>query len=222
MKVWIFVEGRSDVRALEALWGKWRRKLGDKGWGVKLISLDNKPKYLKKIGDRVAEKLVHDECDVAVGLLDFYPNREFANTEQRHERVRDLRVLQTRLVRNGLEGQGVRGADVDSHIARFYASAMKHDMEVLVLAAPHQLQLRLNMSNRPVGWRQPPEEQNQTKPPKRIVEELFSKHLKRSYQEIKDIGPILEDADMREVAEQCPTFRAMIDWIGEKTGVNAY
>ncbi len=222
MKVWVFVEGRSDVGALEALWGGWRRKLGDKGWGVKLISLDNKPKYLKKIGDKVAEKLVHDECDVAVGLPDFYPNREFANTEQRQERVRDLRDLQTRLVRNGLEGQGVRGADVDSHLARFYASAMKHDMEVLLLAATSQLRSRLNMSNEPGSWQRPPEKQNQERPPKRIVEELFKRHLKRSYREITDGEAILRNADLHDIAEHCPTFGAMIDWIGGKTHVPGY
>ena len=34
MKVWIFVEGSSDVRALSALWSGWEQKLREKGWGL--------------------------------------------------------------------------------------------------------------------------------------------------------------------------------------------
>ena len=78
MKVWIFVEGRSDVRALEALWRGWRRKLREQGRGIQLIQLDNKPKFLRKIGSRAMEKLVNDPCDLVVGLPDLYPNKGIA------------------------------------------------------------------------------------------------------------------------------------------------
>lgn len=65
-------------------------------------------------------------------------------------------------------------------------------------------------------------------PPKRIVEGLFRTHLKRPYREIADSHAILSKADLREVVfdehgtVQCPIFRAMIDWIGNKTGVPGY
>ena len=221
MKVWIFVEGDSDVKALSALLNGWKQNLSTKGWGIQLISLENKSKYFRKIGSRATEKLANDAHDLVVGLPDLYPNRDYANTEYKHDNLEELRDLQTRLVKQNLK-QEVRRADVDGHIARFYASALKHDLEVLLLAATSQLQFRLKMSNRPSGWRQPPEDQNQDKPPKRIVEALFQRELKRSYRENTDSNAILRDADLREVAKQCPAFRAMIDWIGEKTGVPGY
>ena len=221
MKVWIFVEGSSDVKALSALLNGWKQNLSAKGWGIQLISLENKSKYFRKIGSRATEKLVNDAHDLVVGLPDLYPNRDYANTEYKHDNLEELRNVQTRLVKQNLQ-QEVRRADVDSHIARFYASALKHDLEVLLLAATNQLQSRLKMSNRPSGWRRPPEEQNQDRPPKRIVEDLFRRELKRSYRENTDSDAILRNADLREVGEQCPTFRAMIDWIGGKTGVPGY
>ena len=221
MKVWIFVEGPSDVKALSALLNGWKQNLSAKGWGIQLISLENKSKYFRKIGSRATEKLANDAHDLVVGLPDLYPNRDYADTEYKHDNLEELRNLQTRLVKQNLK-QEVRRADVDDHISRFYASALKHDLEVLLLAATSQLQSRLKMSNRPSGWRQPPEEQNQDKPPKRIVEALFQRELKRSYRENTDSNAILRDADLREVAEQCPTFRAMIDWIGGKTSVPGY
>ena len=221
MKVWIFVEGSSDVKALSALLNGWKQNLSTKGWGIQVIPLDSKSKYFRKIGSRATEKLANDARDLVVGLPDLYPNRDYADTEYKHNNLRELQGVQTRLVKQHLRQQIGRRANVDSHVARFYASALKHDLEVLLLAATSQLQSRLKMSNRPSGWRRPPEDQNQDRPPKRIVEDLFRRELKRSYRETTDSYAILRGADLREVAEQCPTFRAMIDWIGEKTGVRA-
>lgn len=213
------VEGDSDAKALSALLNSWKQNLSTKGWGIQLIPLNSKSSYFRKIGPRAVEKLVHDTRDLAVGLPDLYPNRDYANTKYKHDNLEELRDVQTRLVKQHLQRQKVRRTDIDSYMARFYASALKHDLEVLLLAATSQLQSLLKMSNSPSGWRQPPEEQNQNKPPKRIVEELFRQHLKRSYRENADSYAILSKADLREVAEQCPAFRAMIGWIGEKTGV---
>lgn len=221
MKVWVYVEGRSDVRALAALWGGWRQKLREKGRGIQLIQLDNKPKFLRKIGSRALEKLVNDPFHLVVGLPDLYPNRGISDN-YKHQNLKELQVVQNRLVRHELEKTGMSRRDVESHIARFHANAMKHDMEVLLLAATGQLQSRLKMSKSPSRWRRPPEDQNQDRPPKRIVQELFQRHLKRSYRENTDSHAILRNADLQDIVQQCPTFRSMIDWIGEKTGVPAY
>ena len=219
MKVWIFVEGSSDVKALSTLLNGWKQNLSAKGWGIQLIPLDSKSKYFRKIGSRATEKLANDAHDLVVGLPDLYPNQDYANTDYRHSNLKELQDVQKHLVERQLQRMG---RHTNSHMARFYAGALKHDLEVLLLAATSQLQSRLKMSNRPSGWRRPPEEQNQDKPPKRIVEALFQRELKRSYRENTDSDAILREADLREVAEQCPTFRAMIDWIGEKTGVRGY
>ena len=226
MKVWIFVEGDSDVKALSALLNGWKQNLSAKGWGIQLIPLDNKSKYFRKIGSRATEKLANDARDLVVGLPDLYPNQNYTNTNYRHNNLQELQGVQTRLVKRHLQQMG--RPDINSHMARFYPSALKHDLEVLLLAATNQLQSRLNMSNRPSGWRRPPENQNQNRPPKKIVEELFRRHIGRPYREIVDSHAILSKADLREVVFdergtiQCPAFRAMIDWIGKKTGVPGY
>ena len=218
MKVWIFVEGKSDVQALSSLWRDWKQKLGAKGWGLQFISLDDKSKYFRKIGHRATEKLVHDTRDLVVGLPDLYPNRDYANTAYKHANLKELQAVQRRLVKQNLQ-QKFRPTDVDSYIARFYPSALKHDLEVLLLAATSQLQSRLKMKNSHSGR---PEDQNQNKPPKKVIEELFQKNLKRSYREITDSVAILGNADLQEVAGRCPAFRAVIKWIGAETGVPGY
>ncbi len=224
MKVWVYVEGKSDVNALSALWSNWKQKLREKGWGIHIIPLDNKSKYFENFGHRATEKLLNDSSDLVVGLPDLYPNQNYANTEYRHNNLKELQNVQNRLVNKSLSSEKkIREADVGSHMARFYASALKHDLEVLLLAATSQLQSRLKTQDKLRGWRLPPEDQNQNKPPKRIVEELFSKYRKgKSYNDVEDGPAILRNADLREVAEQCPAFRVMINWIGEKTKVPGY
>ena len=197
MKVWVFVEGKSDVQALSALLNDWKQKLRKNDWDIKPIPLANKSNYFKKIGSRATEKLANDARDLVVGLPDLYPNRDYANTEYKHNNLQELQGIQTHLVKQHLQQQMGRRANVDSHIERFYASALKYDLEVLLLAATSQLQSRLKMSNKPSGWRQPPEEQNQDRPPKRIVEALFQRELKRSYRENTDSNAILREADLR-------------------------
>lgn len=226
MKVWIFVEGDSDVKALSALLNGWKQNLSTKGWGIQVIPLDSKSKYFRKIGSRATEKLANDAQDLVVGLPDLYPNQSYANTDYRHNNLQELQGVQKRLVKRHLQRMG---RHANSHMARFYPSALKHDLEVLLLAATNRLQFRLNMSNRPSGWRRPPEDQNQNRPPKKIVEELFQRHLRRPYREVVDSHAILREVnDLREVVfdehgiVQCPAFRAMIDWVGKKTGVPGY
>lgn len=219
MKAWIYVEGSSDARGLSALFSKWRQELGKEGWGLQTIPLSSKSSFFRSIGPRAVEKLCQDENDLVVGLPDLYPNRDYANTVYRHGNLEELQEVQRRLVRQGLSRWAGRSGK--TCMERFYASALKHDLEVLLLAASHQLGYRLGLQSPPGGWRRPPEDQNQERPPRKIVEDLFRRNLKRAYRQNTDGSAILGRADLREIAEQCPTFRSMIDWIGRKTGVPA-
>jgi len=218
VKVWVYVEGRSDKDALSALCRNWRQDLRTRGWGIEFVSLKNKSEYLRKIGPRATEKLMNDKHDLVVGLPDLYPNRHYEHTKYSHNSLQELKHLQTQLVKRSLQ-MNVGPGDSDSRISRFHASALKHDLEMLLLAVPRHLQTSLRMKNAPKGWRLPPEDQNQNNPPKNIVEKLFRIHRKQSYLEAKDGHAILRNVDISEVLydergqEQCPTFRAMLDWI---------
>lgn len=226
MKVWVFVEGKSDKEALSVLWNEWRRKLRNKGWGIQFIPLENKSKYLKKIGARAAEKLLFDVNDLVVGLPDLYPNQNYVNTEYKHDNLDELAKVQMRLVKRYLQKKRLPG--INRYMNRFYSGALSHDLEMLLLAVPNELKSRLGMSNKPSGWQRPPEEQNQNRPPKKIIQKLFLEKLRRSYKETVDSHAILSNVSIRDVLfdehgrDQCPAFRAMLDWIGDKTGVQAY
>jgi len=156
VKVWVFVEGESDRLALEALWGNWRHGLGSKGWGLRVVPIDTKDKFLRKIGPRGAEKLKADADDLVVGLPDYYPNAPYTDTDLKHETVEQLQDLQAAAVEaalikiHSLQGEGLRQA-----LDRFRPSALKHDMEMLLLAAKEQLRevLRTSKSRRRGSWK---------------------------------------------------------------------
>lgn len=232
MKIWIFVEGPSDRLALEALWQTWHRKLRQEGHGIKVISFKNKSEFLRKVGARVAEKLCGNKEDIAVGLPDLYPNRDFENTSWKHDDLTQLQAIQKREVSAALESiYGVPKLQIEKSLERFYASALKHDLEMLLLAAQDKLRRHLGTSEHLGSWRKPVEDQDQNQPPKHIVEQLFrTKSVgKRSYRQTKDAHAILSKvSDLKEIIYdstnriQCPVFKALLDWIGEKTGVVAY
>jgi len=231
MKVWIFVEGESDRIALNTLWAKWRESLRKVGWGIQIILLDNKSQFFRKIGRRAAEKLANNEDDLVVALPDFYPNREYVNSHYKHDNLGELKTVQAELVKRELAEVFFLSSltQIQWALERFHPTAFKHDMEMLLLAARNELRAVLDTPDSLGNWRHPVEEQNQTKPPKYVVEELFQAKKRRKYRDTVHAKAVLEKvADIKIILYyngnqlQCPIFKELIDWIGAKTGVSAY
>ncbi|MBI4586097.1 MAG: DUF4276 family protein [Planctomycetes bacterium] len=120
-------------------------------------------------------------------------------------------------------------AQIKSAVERFLPTAFKHDVEMLLLAAKEELQTVLGTKDKLGNWRHPVEDQNQVKPPKYAVEELFQSKKGRKYRDTVHAKAVLEKVtDVRRLLfgnggqPQCPVFKEMIDWISERTGVPAY
>ena len=200
------------------------------GWGIQIIPLDNKSKFFKKIGHRAAEKLRDNEHDLVVGLPDLYPNSVFTSSQYKHDDLPELKRVQTGLVRDSLAGVfSLSKPQIEVALERFYPTALKHDAEMLLLAARNELREVLGTPDALGNWRHPVEEQNQTKPPKYVVEELFQAKKGRRYRDTVHARAVLEKiADIKTILYgngnqlQCPVFKELMDWIGDKTGVSAY
>ncbi len=230
MKVWVFVEGESDQIALNTLWASWRTELGKKGWGIQIHPLDDKSHYFCKIGHRAAEKVVNNDHDLVVGLPDLYPNAEYSHTEFKHADLQELKAVQTRLVQGALQTVFLLSpAKAQATLARFFPSALKHDLEALLLAAVDELRQTLGTEETLGKWRHPIEDQNQQKPPKYVVEELFRTKKGRSYRDTVHAKVVLEKVtDIKKLLFsnsgqlECPVFKETMDWIAARTGVPAY
>jgi len=89
---------------------------------------------------------------------------------------------------------------------RFRPHCLKHDLETLILAVPDELRRRLGTRDKFGGaWRCPVEDQNDHRPPKRVVEDLFKKYRKqrRKYIEIQDAPAILKAEHLESIRNAC-------------------
>ena len=232
MKVWIYVEGESDRLGLQILWTNWCKQLRAAGHGIKIIRLTSKSQFFRKIGPRAAEKLCANNEDIVIGLPDLYPNQPYAGTRFEHSNMTQLKLIQKKEVSNALKGVfGVNRPQVRQLLERFLPSALKHDLEMLLLAAQDQLRSYLGTPDRLGNWRNPVEDQNQNHPPKRIVEELFrtKSRIKRAYRDTRDASAVLRNVtEIKTIIYnetnqiKCPVFKDLLDWIGKKTKIPAY
>ena len=230
MKIFIYVEGPSDKKALEELFKGYKEQLRDQRHGLAFLHLKNKSRFLAKIGPRAAEKLADNDDDRVVALPDLYPNRDYAQTPYAHPDLNRLRCLMSDLVAEALRAHFAFGPRaVRQALCRFCASALKHDLEMLLLAAWPRLKEYIAAPRDAAGWRHPVEEQDQAKPPKRVVERLFMSSRQRAYRDTIDAPEVLRRVEgISELLYtaygqlECPVFKAFLDWLRDQTGVPAY
>lgn len=231
VKVFVYVEGPADVLALRALFETYRGKLKQSGHALSFHPLKNKSQFLRKVGARSAEKLMANDKDRVVALPDLYPNQDYADTQYTHADFQELRACLRRLVKRALTERpyNVPRVRVEERLSRFYPCALKHDLEMLILAAWPCLKEHIGAPNNASGWRHPVEEQNQNHPPKRVVERLFMSKTKRAYRDTLDAPGVLRRVDRIDDLlctphgqPECPVFKGFLDWLRDQTGVPAY
>lgn len=140
--------------------------------------------------------------DWVFALPDLHPMARFDGTGNAHRSFDELgRLLRGRFTT--CARQIGLPAEVDNH---FRVHCLKHDLEVLLLAAPDALRHRLGtddaLRNR---WRKPVEDQDDGEPARRIVESLFEQYRKKpGYVGTVDAPSILKRASLDEIRKACP------------------
>lgn len=206
----VYVEGRSDVRAMEALLAPLIDQLLKAGTRVEFVEApagDRKLALLERVPVKAVNTLVNDTSIEIVVVPDLYPSdKSFSHRTLAELQDGILARFHRALVQRGL-------GDDDRLRTRFHVFCFKHDLEALLLAVPEILALRLNVEAIPITWRIPVEEQNHHQPPKFIVEALFRQYATH-YTETKDAPLILGLADYRALAEACPVgFGALVAYL---------
>lgn len=210
MRVCVYVEGPSDQYALEALLAPLLERMHQRGVAVNFFQSpegDRKKTLLTKVPVKAANALLNDPESVVVVVPDLYPmNRGFP-----HGTFDELRAGVLGCFRRALADKGA--ADDARLEDRFHVFCFKHDMEALVLACTESLARRLGCRSLAPTWALPVEDQDQGKPPKRVVEELFHHHGKR-YRDTADAPVILRGQAYTAIANACPQcFKPFVDWL---------
>jgi hypothetical protein len=200
--VLVYVEGPSDRYGLAALLRPLIASGREKGVGISFLPQHSKDALLVEVPRKAADHLADSPGDWVIVLPDLYPMSRYANTNNPHASFADLE----RLLRQRFEERAVRVALSGATRQRFRVHCLKRDLEALLLAAPDLLRKRLGTDDAlRTAWRKPVEDQDDERPPKRVVEDLFRKYRKKpGYQDTVDAPLILERAEHRAVEQACP------------------
>jgi uncharacterized protein DUF4276 len=201
VKVLVYVEGEGDTKALGSLFRGVIDRGNKSGVGISFIHMKGKSVLLKDVGLKAALHLRSNPGDYVFALPDLYPMVDYDQSELRHRSFEELREMLAARFRREADRQRLP----DGVRAHYRVHCLKHELEVLLLGAPEVLRQRLKTTDRiEKNWREPVEDQNGNKPPKRIVGDLFKKYCRRSYIETTDAPWVLERASPQDLCSECP------------------
>ena len=199
----MYVEGPSDQLGMRKLLANIIAMAKQTGNIVDFFPMGGKEALLNK-GPKKAINILRNKPNSWVLLVpDLYPpNKPFPHvTFQNLKNEIELRFIKELAAKNADE----RLKD------RFRVHCFKYDLEVLLLASEDTLLSRLGVTVLSQKWKLPVEDQNHQRPPKRIVENLFSEVGKR-YKDTIDVPWILERSDYNDLKTKCPqNFEPFID-----------
>jgi hypothetical protein len=201
VKVLVYVEGPGDRASLEKLFRDVLKQGRQSKVSITFHPKEGKDWILRQLGKTAASHLKGSPDDYVFALPDLYPMAKYARTPEAHHSFEELRKLLWERFSLEAEQLGL-SEEVRSH---YRVHCLKHDLEVLLLGAPDTLKQRLKTDEGiEKNWRRTPEDQNDQRPPKRVVEQLFMKYRKQGYIETTDAPWILERVSARDLCGACP------------------
>lgn len=212
MRLIVYVEGRSDKLAMEALLAPLIEEKNHKGISIQFFespSGDKKDSIITKVPLRAVNIILNDPNAIVIAIPDLYPkNKGFP-----HETVEELKNgISTKFKNHLLCKCGDNAGQFEN---RFKVFCFKHDLEALILASVDALKERLDIDRLEPNWITPVEDQNHDNPPKRIVEELFRK-CGKYYKGTIDAPVILSSVDYRDIANLCEQcFKPFVEFLTE-------
>jgi len=218
MRVIIYVEGRSDKNAMEALLVKLIDKKSEEGVSIEFFPIkggnndrggDAKKDLLLKAPTKAVDILCRPPTSIVILLPDLYPrNKGFP-----HETFQQLEAGIMENFSQALQEKDIQDERLKE---RFKVFCFKYEMEALILAAESALLGKLGklkFTSQDVTWTRPVEDQNHDRPPSEIVEQLFRTSGKR-YDKRVDPQLILGKTSYQEIAEKCPQcFQPFVEFI---------
>jgi len=209
-EVIIYVEGRSDILAMETLLYPLLAEIQQKGIRIQFFEApggDRKKSLLAKVPIKAVDILRNKRNSIVITIPDLYPrNKGFV-----HETFDDMKNGIFELFDKSLKSKGLQ--DDARLITRFHVFCFKYDLESLILASKKSLESYLGTQSIEITWQMPVEDQNHSNPPKRIVESIFIKYGKK-YVDTIDAPAIFRTANYKYIAEQCPQcFKLFVDFL---------
>ena len=209
MKIIVYVEGPSDKLAMQALLQPLIEQKLNESISIEFFPAppgDAKASVLTKVPRKAVNILANDLDSIVIAMPDLYPkNKAFPHVSFIELRNGIMANFDQALNQKGINDQRVKN--------RFHVFCFKHDLEALLLAVPKALASHLGVASIDASWVLPVEDQDHDRPPKRIVEELYSSYGRR-YRDTVDAPIVLGAADYQQVADNCSQcFRPFVEFL---------
>ncbi len=194
-EIFVYLEGQSDQIGMRRLLSHPIDCATAKGNRVEFYFMGGKKSLLNN-GHKKAINILRNKPNSWVFLVpDLYPqNISFAHSTYEELKKELEKRFESELKRKNCD---------DRLKERFLVHCFKYDLEVLLLASDKHLLKRLGTTKFTQTWANPVEDQDHHRPPKRVVEDLFSDADKK-YKETADVPWILEQSDYNELQNKCP------------------
>ncbi len=194
-EVFVYLEGPSDQIGMRRLLSHPIEYAADKGNRVEFYFMDGKEPLLKN-GPKKAINILRNKPNSWVFLVpDLYPQ----NKPFKHSTYEELKKELEKIF-----GSELQRKNCDERLKdRFLIHCFKYDLETLLLASDKALLKRLGTTKFTRTWTNPVEDQDHHRPPKRVVEDLFS-DVGMKYKETADVPWILERSDHNDLKNKCP------------------
>jgi len=210
-EIFVYVEGPSDQLGMRELFAGVIELAKQNGKTVDFYPLNGKEPLLNK-GPLRAINILRNKPDSYVFLVpDLYPkNKPFPHTTFAELKDALHRKFQEEMQRKGCDGRLVD---------RFFVHCFKYDLEALILASEKPLLARIERSKFSQSWEKPVENQDHDKPPKRILEALFSDAGKK-YKDTADVPWILKRSRHQDLVTKCEqNFKPFVEDLFKVLGV---
>lgn len=202
-EVFVYLEGPSDQIGMQKLLSNTIETALSKGNKVGFYPMGGKDALLNKGPLRAINILRNKPYSWVFLIPDLYPQ----NTPFAHSTYEELKKELKRRFRSELKRKNCDDRLKD----RFLVHCFKYNLEVLLLASDKPLLKRLGKTQFTRTWKNPVEDQDHHRPPKRVVEDLYE-DAGMKYKETADVPWILERADYNDLKKRCPqNFKPFLD-----------
>ena len=209
MRVIIYLEGPSDKLALSVLLEPLVQRKLQQGVMIEFFETpdgDRKLSLLTKVPIKAVNILLNDPSAIVIAMPDLYPYNKGFPHETYPQLVEGLSARFEKALHSKTGTVNARDA------RRFKIFCLKHDLESLILASEESLKVRLGGQLR-VNWHKPVEDQNNTRPPKYVVEEMYRQHGEK-YKDTVDAPLVLHGVDYQVIAERCQQcFKPFVEYL---------
>lgn len=195
MHITVLCEGKTEIKSLQGFLKRWLDPRVARPVGLQLVDLNGWRGYVKDVAQKSALHLENPKTIAVIGLLDFY-----GPTFNYPKDCTDA-VARCDWAKKDIENR--------VNLDRFFQFFAVHEVEAWLLSdatkfPPPVAQKLLSASKSP-------ETVNGSKPPAKLLSELYQLHFRRDYQKVRDGSALFQKLDPNIAYDKCPNLRAMLD-----------